>query len=393
MHLRRIKLLAVLAPISGLTAFEVFRHIVLHPALGETGPHVTEHLLSAAVVIAGALAFTFLVFRLLERLHGQLVALNEAAIAVSSDLSLEGVLAQVAVLARQVAGVPHASVVIAGPPRAEVASGTAPLMGAQLEIAIVARGTRLGELRLTAEPRRGFRPSDRNALTVFATQAGVAIENARLFARIQELVRMRERERIGMDLHDGVVQNLYGLGLKIEDAIGMLDAQPAESRTLLSNVRADLRRVIGDVRSYVYDLHDGDGSIDLRPALERVAAELDSAQLDVHVDVQSDVRLPAGTATHVVHVAREAIANAARHARASRAVVRAARTDAALVVEVEDDGCGFDPLTATPGLGLNDMRDRAAWCRAAFEVRSSPGTGTLVRLALPLDVGRVAVDA
>jgi signal transduction histidine kinase len=272
MHLRRIKLLAVLAPISGLTAFEVFRHVVLHPALGETGPHVTEHVLSAAVVIAGALAFTFLVFRLLERLHGQLVALNEAAIAVSSDLSLEGVLAQVADLARQVAGVPHASVVIDGPPHAEVTSGTAPPIGAQLEIRIVARGQRLGELRLTAEPGRGFRPSDRNALTVFATQAGVAIENAHLFAQVQELVRMRERERIGMDLHDGVVQNLYGLGLKVEDAIGMLDAQPAGSRTLLSNVRADLRRVIGDVRSYVYDLHDGDGSIDLRPALDSVAA-------------------------------------------------------------------------------------------------------------------------
>jgi signal transduction histidine kinase len=274
-----------------------------------------------------------------------------------------------------------------------VTSGTAPPIGAQLEIRIVARGQRLGELRLTAEPGRGFRPSDRNALTVFATQAGVAIENAHLFAQVQELVRMRERERIGMDLHDGVVQNLYGLGLKVEDAIGMLDAQPAGSRTLLSNVRADLRRVIGDVRSYVYDLHDGDGSIDLRPALDSVAAEFDSAQLDVLVDVPGGVCLPAGTATHVVHVAREAIANAARHARASRAVVRAVQDDDTLLVEIEDDGGGFDPLTATPGLGLNDMRDRAAWCRAVFEVRSSPGTGTLVRLALPLDVGRVAVDA
>lgn len=388
MHLRRIKLLAVLVPVIGLTAFELFRHEVVHPALGETGTHIAEHVLSAAIIIAAVLAFTFVMFGLLERLQAQLLALHEASIAVSSDLTLEGVLSRVAELAKSVTGAAHASVVIEGPRPAEVTSGIVPEAGITLSLPIVARGQKVGELILTGTSSALFRPLDRNALAVFATQAGVAIENARLFDRVQELVRARERERIGMDLHDGVVQELYGLGLKIEDATGMLAERPLQAADLLAEARAGVRGIIGDVRTYVYDLQEGDRSVDLASALGQVAREFASAPLTVTVSVPDEITLPAAVAGHIVHVAREAVANAARHAAASRAAVRAEGREDALVVEVSDDGRGFDPSSARPGMGLKDMQDRASWCNAALEVRSEPGAGTVVRLLIPLDAAR-----
>lgn len=92
MHLRRIKVLAVVIPATGLFGFELFRHFVLRPTLGEHGSHFSEHIFSAGVLLVAVVAFSFAIFRLLERPHDQLVALNEAAMAVTADLSVERVL-------------------------------------------------------------------------------------------------------------------------------------------------------------------------------------------------------------------------------------------------------------------------------------------------------------
>ncbi len=318
MHLRRIKVLAVVIPAAGLFGYELFRHVVLQPALGETESHFGEHVISSVVLLVAVLAFSFGIFRLLERLHDQLVALNEAAIAVTADLSVDRVL------------------------------------------------ERVGEL---------------------ARQAGIALENAHLFEQVQDLVATRERVRIGMDLHDGVVQELYALGLKVEDAAELAKAQPEQAAAEMRDAQAVLREVIGEIRGFVYDLRDGDRSVDLRPALEKVVEEFPSGGPAINLEAIEGVRLPAAAAANVLYIVREALANALRHAEASRVTIRAAAEEDSLALTVEDDGRGFDPEVESHGLGMHDMRERAGWSHGKLTVRSVPGRGTVVRVAIPLELG------
>src|SRR6266545_1255935 len=380
MHLRRIKVLAVVIPATGLFGYELFRHLVLQPALGETESHFGEHVVSAAVLFVAVVAFSFAIFRMLERLHDQLVALNEAGIAVTADLSVDRVLERVAELARTVSGASYASVQVEREPPRIVASGSSPPNAQTLAIPIVVKGERLGELVLRDSRRGRFRESDRRALETFATQAGIALENAHLFEQVQDLVATRERVRIGMDLHDGVVQELYALGLKVEDAAELAKAQPEQAAAVL-------REVIGEIRGFVYDLRDGDRSVDLRPALEKVVEEFPSGGPAINLEAIEGVRLPAAAAANVLYIVREALANALRHAEASRVTIRAAAEEDSLALTVEDDGRGFDPEVESHGLGMHDMRERAGWSHGKLTVRSVPGRGTVVRVAIPLELG------
>ena len=391
MHLRRIKVLAVLVPLAGLFGFEVVRHWVIQPAMGLTDPHFEEHLLSGAVLFVGVVAFSFAIFRLLERLHHQLVALSEAAIAVTGDLSVDRVLERVAELARTVADASYASVDVRAGRERTVESGTRPGEGGSLALPIVVRGARLGELVL-AGPRDGrFRASDRRALETFATQAGIALENARLFEQEQELAATRERVRIGMDLHDGVVQELYGLRLKAEDAAQLATADASETTAALHDIHASLGHVIGEVRTYVYGLRDGDRSVELRPALESLVAEFPTDRTELRLGVCGDARLPAATAANILHVTREAVANSLRHSGASRVTVGVEASDDIVHLTVSDDGSGFDPDAPSTGLGIRDMRDRARWCGSELHVESAPGRGTTVSLAAPAGGPKAAV--
>lgn len=390
MHLRRIKVLAVVVPLTGLLGFEVLRHWVLQPALGEPDPHFVEHVLSAFVLFFAVVGFSLVIFRLLERLHDQLVALNEAAIAVTGDLSVDRVLERVAELARTVADASYASVEVRAGPERTVDSGVRPPDAETLALPIVVRAARLGELVL-AGPRDGrFRASDRGALETFATQAGIALENARLFEQEHELAATRERVRIGMDLHDGVIQELYGLRLKAEDA-AQLGASEPEAAALLRDIHVSLGRVIGDVRTYVFGLRDGDRSVDLRPALERVVAEFPTDRADLRLDVRGDARLPAATAANLLHVAREAVANSLRHSGASRVTVVVEAVDEVVRLTVRDDGRGFDPDAPSTGLGIRDMRERARWCGSELRVESAAGGGTAVSLLVSAGGAKASV--
>lgn len=386
MNLRRIKLLALLVPAAGLMGFEVVRHIVLHRLDYHPGPHLQEHFLSASALFVGVVAFTFAIFRLLERLHGQLLALNQAGIALTGELSPGRVLERVAQLARTVARAPHATVRVKTHPRRSVSDGIRPPSGQSLALPIVVHSHRLGELVLHSAPGRRFRSSDRAALETFASQAGIALENARLYEQVRELAALRERARIGMDLHDGVIQHLYALGLQVEDTAGLVTEDPSGAVRALHEVHQAVRGVIGDVRSYVYSLRedDGDHSVDLGEALFGLAAEFEERLDGIAVETEGDLRLPATVADNVVQVTREALANAMRHADAGKVRVGYVRDGGSVIVFVEDDGCGFDPTLPSPGLGIGDMRRRAEWCAGSLELSSEPGCGAAVRLRVPV---------
>ena len=123
--------------------------------------------------------------------------------------------------------------------------------------------------------------------------------------------------------------------------------------------------------------------LDLRPALEHIVAEFPAGGPAIELELTGDTRLPGALAGNVLHVVREALANAIRHADATRVLVRSSAGADGLGITVEDDGRGFDPDSPSSGLGMGDMRERAAWCEGRLHVRSAPGRGTEIRLAVP----------
>lgn len=383
MDLRRIKVVAVVGPLAGLLVFELVRHYILQPATGEPSPHVSEHFLSAGLLFIGVMAFAYGILTLMQRLHDQLVAVNQAAIAVTGDLSVDLVLERVAELARTVAKASFASVRVDGHPLHAFAAGTSPPRGPTLSLPIVVKGRRLGELVLAGPRRRRFRDSDRSALETFATQAGIALENARLFEQEKELVAVRERARIGMDLHDGLIQELYGLGLKVEDAAELAPGDPERAVARLRDVQVALREAVSQIRTYIYGLKQTERSVELLPVLEHLIAEFATADPRIELWVERDSRLPAAVAGNVLHIVREALSNSLQHSGASRVGIRVASKGSRLVIAVGDDGKGFDPDASAGGLGIAHMRERANWCRSELTIVSSPGGGTNVVITLP----------
>jgi signal transduction histidine kinase len=381
-RLDRIKIVAILASSAGIVAFEVFRHFVVHPLESHAGEHLTEHMISGSLLFVAVLAFSLIIFRPLERLHGQLSSLNEASLAMTSELSFQAVLARIADLARSVGRVPFASVEMTDPP-AKVSAGERPPSGGATVVPILLKGERAGQLTLVS--RNGTKPDTRSeTLEIFATQAGVALENARLFEQVQALVASRERNRIGMELHDGVIQHLYALALVLEDTAEVAAAEPSHAVRIMGEMNQRVRAIVDEIRAYVYDLGDGDASVNLAAALRQLVSEFSHASPDISLDIQGNVALPGSSAGDILQIVREAVSNALRHSGAGRIRVSAQTDGHALELAITDDGTGFDVTAPSRGLGLHDMSQRAQRRGAELVVGSSFGEGTSVRLDVPL---------
>ncbi|MDQ3097790.1 MAG: GAF domain-containing sensor histidine kinase [Chloroflexota bacterium] len=263
-----------------------------------------------------------------------------------------------------------------------------PPMHSFLGVPILWRGESVGNLYLTEKlGAPEFTTEDEEALITFAAQAAIAIENARLYAQLERVVVLEERQRIGMDLHDGAIQSLYGIGLMLEDVAARLDAEPEASRKVLDRGVDRLNATIADLRSYVLGLTPVRTSgRPLRESIAELSAQAASnALLDVVTEIAPDVDdgLDDATREAAFFIVADALANVARHARASKARVRLTRGQAVLVVEMEDDGVGFDPASRVEGLGLRNMRQRAFSAGGWVTVESVPGSGTRIRVELP----------
>ncbi|MDE3101108.1 MAG: GAF domain-containing sensor histidine kinase [Chloroflexota bacterium] len=263
-----------------------------------------------------------------------------------------------------------------------------PAMTSFLGVPILWRGRSVGNLYLTEKiGAEEFSAEDEGALLTLAAQAAIAIENARLYEQVGRISVLEERQRIGMDLHDGAMQSLYGVGLLLEDAAERTPA--AEARGPIERAVELLNGTIADMRRYVMGLRPIRGAErPLSESLPTLAKAVgDQARLDVRVDVDPDAErdLDPEQREAMFYVAADALTNVARHARATRANIRFLRKDGSAVLEVQDDGMGFDPAVRAPGLGLRNMRERAFVAGGRFEVGSRPGSGTTVRLELPLE--------
>jgi signal transduction histidine kinase len=267
-----------------------------------------------------------------------------------------------------------------------------PPMRSFLGVPIEVRGGTVGNLYLTN--KRGsaaFSTEDQELVERFARHAGIAIENARLHERVQQLAVVEERERIGRELHDGIIQRIYAVNLMLDEVPELVARAPDEAADRVDRAIDSLNAAIGEIREFIYILRPpGEAAGDLGASLQALAGELRlHAPVPVEADTVAGRPLGGATVREVLGIVREAVSNALRHAGASVVRIRLRSVPDGLRVSVEDDGRGFDPAAAArPGrgrrLGLANMRERAEGIGATLEVRSTPGSGTRIILTLPV---------
>jgi signal transduction histidine kinase len=255
-----------------------------------------------------------------------------------------------------------------------------------------AKGKLLGVLHVANRTPTHFSEHDAKLLQAFANLAAIAVENARLYEQVQSLAVLEERQRIGMDLHDGVIQSIYAVGLNLEECSEEVFSQPSDVRMRLEKAINDLNQVIKDIRNYIFDLRpDALRSANLTDALSALLRELRvnslvEANLVVEDGRDLDSRLTAEQVTSLFHIAQEALANVQKHARATTVEARLTTRNGVLRLAISDNGVGFAPGRGTqPGHGgMRNMAERAQSLGGRLSLESAPGKGTSVVVEVPI---------
>ena len=262
-----------------------------------------------------------------------------------------------------------------------------PEMTTFLGAPIRSSGRVYGNLYL-CEKAGGFVEPDEIVIQVLAAQAGAAIENAVLSSRLQSLAVQNERERISRELHDGVIQTLFSIGMGLESARALLPGDTGRVDERLNAAIDGLDGAIRELRNYIFRLRPSEAAqMGLTRGLSELAREYEvnalvRPQLELQRDL--DARVPAPLVPDLLQVVRESLSNCAKHANASRVEIAASVSDGHVEVHVRDDGTGFVPQGPRVGRGLDNIAERAAAVDAKLEIDSAPGHGTLVRIAVPL---------
>lgn len=367
----------------------------------------------------------------------QLAALHQAALAISGEVALDKVLQQIVDSVRELIGAQYAAL---GVPNAQgffetfVYSGLSReeatriphvpkglgLLGALIRdkrpirisniadyplavgfppghtpmwsflgVPILAGEESLGNLYLTNKAGTAdFTADDQEIVEMLAAHAAIAIQNARLYEQIGRLAIIEERTRIGMDLHDGVIQSIYAVGLTLESTRLAMTDNPAEADHLLEVSIQGLNDTIRDIRNFILDLRPHRFQGNLNEGVARLVREF-QANTMVNVQLEIPKNVTEGVSPTVARTifltTQEALANVARHARAKEVHIRLKATSSAVLLTITDNGRGFNMTKQTHvGHGLSNMRARAEELGGSFHLHSSVGHGTTLSLTLPI---------
>ena len=451
---RRLRPWGVGLPLALMVGLQLLRNLLLAPLLG---PAAAADL-AGGLAILGVLVFSLVIWRMVERaetemaaayrvarLHErQLVALHEAALSVTAALDLPTVLRRVVEQSRAVIGGRYGAVAVVTPDGAIdefVTSGIDaetihrlgapptghgllglviserrplrvdeigahphsvgfppdhPPMRTLLAVPLLFQNNVLGSLYLSdREDGRSFGAEDQEVLERFGAQAAIAVANARLYGELQRLSLVEERERISMDLHDGVLQTLYATGLGLEAVLEDVDADPRAAKAGVERAIDRLHGTISDIRHYIFDLRaaQADGAHSLPVMLRQLLDGFQHPGVELALDAEAvEADLPKRVQWECWHVAREAVANALRHSGCRRVAVTLKTVGKYVELGVADDGAGFDASQpAGQGhRGLRNMQRRAASVGGLLHVESAPGRGTAVTFSMPVPTERGA---
>jgi signal transduction histidine kinase len=441
MTLKQLKLIATVIPIVVIVLIEVTRTLILGNLL------FWQRLLLDGIAVAGILAFSAVIFRVVNRIqerlehrNRELLALHAAGLDVVSELSLEIVLNKVVEQARNLVGAKYGALSVIdregnikefitsgvtleeraaiGPPpvghgvlgvvlhegqhlrlanvgahpRSSGFPANHPVMRSLLAVPVPCKSPFLGNIYLSEKLDGAlFTPDEEETLERFAVQAAIAIDNAHLHAQAEEIATARERLRIAHEMHDGIAQVLGYVNNKVLAAKqyfrrGMVD----EGTQQLDQLADSARQAYSDVRESIVGLRTLPGR---NRSLAEVLGEFlqywkEQSSVDTELSIDPELRLPPSIELQIVRIIQESLTNVRKHARATTARVSVQRDDSQLVVGISDDGAGFNPAAPSrgefPKFGLTTMRERASSIGATLDVDSAPGSGTTVRFTMPL---------
>jgi signal transduction histidine kinase len=259
-----------------------------------------------------------------------------------------------------------------------------------LAIPLASRERVFGYVRLSWTRPHAFTPRHAELATAFATQAAIAFENARLFDVAQRQAAVEERQRLARELHDSVTQSLFSITLFARAAeLGLAQAGVDPDGTVgrsIGQLRTLTQGALAEMRALIFELRpDALAEEGLVVALTRQAAALTAREgLPIAVDGPTmRLPIPAEVEEHLYRIALEALHNTLKHAGATRAWVSIGAEPGRVLVEIGDDGCGFDPSLPRPGhLGLTTIAERAARVGGQLMIESAPGQGSRTTVIL-----------
>jgi signal transduction histidine kinase len=247
----------------------------------------------------------------------------------------------------------------------------------------------VGAINLGTHNPRSFAAEELSLLAAIGHQIGVAVENARLYEQAQQLAIMKERNRLARDLHDSVTQALYGVTLYSEAAARQLLLGETDMAVEhLYEIRSTAQESLREMRLLIFELRlpmlKQEG---LAAALQaRLEAVEGRVGLETEFRADLDGRLPPNIEEGLYRIAQESLNNALRHAHAHTVSVCLHQNRKTVILEISDDGVGFNPETDQEqgGFGLRSMDERAARLGTELEVKSRPGEGTTIRVEVDL---------
>ena len=261
-----------------------------------------------------------------------------------------------------------------------------PRSGAFVPLAVRGRG--VGTLSVYDRiDRLLFSTDDLSILQILANQAAIALENDRLTEALRDLAVLEERERISKELHDGVIQSIYSVGLSLQGSRSLLHRNPDLVTTRIDHAIAELDNVVRDVRSYIFELRPKSvEEFGLAAAVEGLVKEFEVntlAHITLQLDDDAGSLLGDDQQTHVVQIVREVLSNIARHAHATEVELSFRAVGDVVELKISDDGTGFDPGSVRRGHGLSNMEERARKLGGSLEISPGKSKGTQHTLWIP----------
>lgn len=261
----------------------------------------------------------------------------------------------------------------------------------RLGLVVPLRGTDtvLGVLEIIGSRPGGFDKDDERTLSSLGDQLGIAVERNRLQGRALSLAVVEERNRLARELHDSVTQALFSITLTIEAARLLLHRDLAATERQLDALGERAKEALAEMRTLIHSLRPaGLEDNGLVPALQRWAERVRREHLlpvEVTVAMNARQRLDDEQERELFRIAQEALNNVVKHAAAKRAAIRLHATPDDLIMEIEDDGKGFQPAAAhrDDAFGILGMRERAALLKGTLAIESQPQRGTCVRITIP----------
>ncbi|MBN1934315.1 MAG: GAF domain-containing protein [Anaerolineae bacterium] len=254
-----------------------------------------------------------------------------------------------------------------------------------VSVPLMVKGKTVGVIDLGANTFREISEDELSLLMAIGNQIGVAVENARLYEQAQQLAVVQERNRLARDLHDSVMQALYGVAMYAEAAVRQLELGQTEMTTdHLREIRNTAQESLREMRLLIFELRP--------PILKReglaaaLQARLESVEqrvgMQTRFQMDPEVQFAPEIEQDLYRVAQEALNNTLKHARATRVDVNLRAVDSHLELEIVDDGVGFDPASISEcgGFGLRSMQERVTRLGGELTISSRPGQGTAIKV-------------